>query len=1017
MTPHTRSGGAAPPSSIAYKSTPTLKQVQFPARRRRVRTYGRQNRRSGGRGDGDDDKETQQGSSAHPTPNLKQKTLTQYDFASSLDVVELSDASDIDDLDKVEDTDEAEAEKENNVPKGTKRRRSPGVQPAPLQPLEIIEQEEEESGVKGKEKEEEREEEEEEEEEEERVLDTEAEDEDDEEPIARGHRGVRFTDTAKTKRRRTLGEEHRRSTMKESKSSRRRTVGDSPLAGPSRSCYHTQTLTQFIGRTTSFIADSDDEELNGVVEDDGGFLEWLGTEEPQSPTMGTQASKRSTAAESISAATQVWQDHSPSPRRRTRRRQVTQISQQQPREESVVPQTPIKSIRFDLPPSAQHISLSPTRIAAIYGAPDSFLSPSLGSQRRKQSSQVKPILELTGMPTKRVSPAKKPELVIEDSYATESWSSVGGTQARHSMPSQAQTDVFSTPAEESAPQAAAPAPASIQVDTSAEDEEEADPAPLRTQSQAGQAEERFYGAVSQIVPAASQQPLPTTPEPARQLPPPEEDVAAAATTEEREIPDSDDDSDDFGAESDATGDDAEESRFAAGAETQLLMDQLQSSVRKGSGTPRAANAPSSSSVAASPRLPRTSSPPPSSRTVVTPESAPPSALKPPATGKPPPKRTPPQPTLSHDIPETAHGTPLRRPLHHPEPVDTQGVPFESQRVALATLQGFTPASARTDILLPLSHGTLANLLSGHQDAVVLPFKIPAQVVRFWILHDGVLRYLACVAATDGSSGGGDFDPRRDNGCGGRGVWSYRVAQVYELNNPAQEDDMRAEDWIHGPVRRYLYFPPAVVSQLLWNLRQALFADPSEAVITTTPRTAAAAAAALTSSSPLRRSSRLSTPARSRQQQQQKQASSPLRYARPPPSTMPAPPPPARPARACKQHHTQPTHVRPSQATTASQASTVDIPALPCVAAAAPDAAGVVPRRAADGSSESLVFDDHGGSSIVMPFSGVSGLDGSIAASQLLTGSQILPESLVRDEEEQERGAPEEISDSEEEEEE
>ncbi|OAA51126.1 hypothetical protein BBO_01073 [Beauveria brongniartii RCEF 3172] len=942
MTPHTRSGGAAPPSSIAYKSTPTLKQVQFPARRRRVRTYGRQNRRSGGRGDGDDDKETQQGSSAHPTPNLKQKTLTQYDFASSFkeeDVVELSDASDIDDLDKVEDTDETEAEKENNVPKGTKRRRSPGVQPAPLQPLEYLEQEKEEWEVKGKEKEEE----------EERVLDTEAEDEEDEEPIARGHRGVKFTDTAKTKRRRTLGEEHRRSTMKESKSSRRRTLGDSPLAGPSRSCYHTQTLTQFIGRTTSFIADSDDEELNGVVEDDGGFLEWLGTEEPQSPTMGTQASKRSTAAEPISAATQVWEDHSPSPQRRTRRRQVTQISQQQPREESVVPQTPIKSIRFDLPPSAQHISPSPTRIAAIYGAPDSFLSPSLGSQRRKQKSPVKPILELTGMPTKRVSPAKKPELVIEDSYATEGWSSVGGTQARHSMPSQAQTDVFSTPTEESAPQAAAAAPASVQVDTPTENEEEADPAPLQIQSQAGQAEERFYGAVSQIVPAASQQPLPTTPEPARQLPPPEEDVAAAVTTEEREIPDSDDDSDDFGAESDATEDEAEESRFAAGAETQLLMDQLQSSVRKWSGTPRAGNAPSSSSAAASPRLPRTSSPPPSSGTVVTPESAPPSALKPPATGKFPPKRTPPQPTLSHDIPETAHGTPLRRPLHHPEPVDTQGVPFESQRVALTTLQGFTPASARTDILLPLSHGTLANLLYGHQDAVVLPFKIPAQVVRFWILHDGVLRYLACVAATGGSSGGG------------RGVWSYRVAQVYELNNPAQEDDMRAEDWIHGPVRRYVYFPPAVVSQLLWNLRQALFVDASEAVTTTTPRTAAATA--LTSSSPLRRSSRLSTPARSRQQQQQ--ASSPLR----------------RPT--CARRRPPPRRRRPPSTS---------------------------PRR------QSLVFDDHGGSSIMMPYSGVSGLDGSLAASQLLTGSQILPESLVRDEEEQERGAPEEIWDSEEEDE-
>ncbi|EGX95705.1 hypothetical protein CCM_00359 [Cordyceps militaris CM01] len=979
MTPRTRSGGAAPPASIVYKSTPTLKQVQFPARRKRLRTYGKRNRRSGGGGGGvddDDNKENEEGNNTRPTPHLKQKTLTQYDFASSFaedSVVELSDASDVENLDKGKHKNEGE--KENN-------------------PITITEQEDDEEELV--------------------VLDTEAEqdeaeaeaeeEDEDEGPVVRGRRAVGFTDAGKKKRRRTLGEEHRMSTMKGSTSSRRRTLGDSPAAGPSRTRYHTQTLTQCIGRTTSFVADSDDEAL-GSTEDDG-FLDWLGQQEegeeqsgPQSPTIGTQASKRAAAA-AAAASPQVWEDRTPSPRARSSNSQrpaPQTTSQAPPREESIVPQTPVRSIRFGLPPSTQPnvASPSPTRLAALYGAISQYTSPS--SQRRQHESPAaaaKPLLELTGKPRRRISPAKtQPELVIADSYATEGWSSVGGTQARRgTTPSQTQkTDVFSTPAEESAPPPPPAAVASTQaadkMPETAEDTATAAQILLETQSQDGQIEEQFYGALSQAVQdsaAVSQQPpLPLSPATPRQAaapsqPSPVEEAIVISDTEEREIPDSDDEEEDFGAESDDTSDhnsddsdEAEESRFAAGAETQLLMDQLQSS---------------------SPRTVLIRRVPPSASHFESRAGALTRIRRDAAPG-----------TVANDIPLTPlPSTPLRTPLHHPHPIDTQGVPFESQRVAVATLQNFPPASARTDILLPVSAGTLAPLIAGRQDVLVLPFKVPVQVARFWLLGEGgILRYLACID-------GHEHDPERDNGRGGRGTWSYRAAQVYELNNPACEDDMRAEDWIHGRVTRYVYFPPAVVSQLLWNLRHPLFADLKDdvddddgAAMVTTP----AAATALSSSSPLRRSARLlSTPARLRSPP--RNSPSPLRRAhqRPPPSTMPAPPRPPR-AGSARKHHTQQPFVRPSQATTVSQASTV---APPSQAAAG---ASPIPRSAGDESSESLVFDDHGGSSISMPYSGVSGLD-HLAASQLLTGSQILPESLVRDEEEQEH-MPEVIFDSEE----
>lgn len=947
------------------------------------------------------------------TPSLKQKTLTQYDFASSFNeesVVELSDASDVENLEKIEDTDEAE--KENIGPSSSKRRRSPKSKRAPLQRLSDEEQDANEEP---------------------RVPDTDEDEEEqdgDEGPVVRKRRRVGFAGATaaavaeRTNRRRTLGEEHRMSTMKESsRASRRRTLGDSPLAGSSRSRYHTQTLTQFMGRRpTSFVADSDDEELGGGGAENDGFLEWLGGDEPQSPSMDTQASKRgvsAAAAAAASAAAAVPEiipvDHSPSPHRRSRRKSAMHTTQPS-REESVVPQTPVKSIRFDLPPATENPSPSPSRIAALYGAPNKYISPS-SKRQKKIASPAKPLTELTGKPTKRMSPAKKPELVIEDSYATEGgFSSVGGTQLRHPTPSQTQTEVFSTPAEEMAATSAMAAQ-SIQADKPTESDEQPLPVPPQTQTQDGQGEEQFYGALSQIVEdsaAPSQQPLPETPKPATRSTPTATDKTAAIN--EREIPDSDEDDSDFGADSDDAGDDddVEESRFAAGAETQLLMDQLQSSVRKWSGTPRAAHA--SSSSVASPHPPRTSSPAASlGSAAITPLSAPPSSsLKPLTTAAAaaapapaPPKKRP--AIIANDVTIPHTGAPLRKPIHHPEPMDTQGLPLESQRVALATLQGFTPASPRTDILLPLSRGTLDNLLSGHQDGIVLPFKVPAQVVRFWLIHDDVLRYLACVAPASSAAAAaagtaGTYDPAQDNGCGGHGTWTYAICQVYELNNPVQEEDMRAEDWIHGPITRYAYFPPAVVSQLLWNLRQALFADDAD-------EEATAAVVAL-SSSPAPASAKRATATPARNHRRGQPPSSPL-YARPPPSTMPAPPPRPRPLSAAKQHHTQPAagFVRPSQATTVSQASTVDL-SLTAAGAA-------VPRG--DESSESLVFDDHGGSSIPMPYSVVSSLE-HLQASQLLTRSQILPDSLVEDEEEQQQeeaegekqDGPDEIWDSEDE---
>ncbi|KAL7929088.1 hypothetical protein V8C35DRAFT_204876 [Trichoderma chlorosporum] len=132
--------------------------------------------------------------------------------------------------------------------------------------------------------------------------------------------------------------------------------------------------------------------------------------------------------------------------------------------------------------------------------------------------------------------------------------------------------------------------------------------------------------------------------------------------------------------------------------------------------------------------------------------------------------------------------------------------FESQRVPIHVLQSFTPVSARTDILLPTPSKVLSPLVDGSETILHLPYRVPEQVRRFWLLDQETLRYMACV------------QPGKPSGPG----WGYHVDQVYELNNPIEERDMQEEGWVTGQVRRYIYLPPAIVGQLLWNLRCATF---------------------------------------------------------------------------------------------------------------------------------------------------------------------------------------------------
>lgn len=1129
MPPTTRSNGKPPPSRI-YNTTPTLHQVQFPARRKVVKTYSKKKGTPNSKTELPEDTDDMEPPSSKRTPSAsattkkaskrynaqndpRQKTLTQIDFVSSsfseLPNLEFS---------------ESEAEKENDEPEENE--------------------------------------------------------EEDEEPVLSAKRKMTKQKANKSKRRRTLGDQVDSGRPKKDRNSnRRKTLGDAPSA----SAYHTQTLTQFVGRDAMMIRDSEDE-------DEGGFEDWL--QEADSPT--------------IRAKNHAAEQHDPS---------RAKSSTQQAGEPSTPAKNRSETNLWEVPSSSHSGTPLSSRMLARYGAPDSNKpTPSKGTQGKEVITEAK---------------GKIPSLVIQDSFATASWDSLSKVSPSKKTPSKG------TPLKD------------ITEEVVAENEEtpsrKASERASQRASQRARKHVKFGKENETPTKVASQRSQRGTPTPTKRKSPKKlssgkfeipdsdeddggftdsesEDVLAfaqekpqkasapeSAPTEEEQMthldnaqqddPDSTDDS----AQLPATTASGEEEQFTHLDKTQQegtsvvdygfnssvspstkreeasYVDRTQqqdsvkgmlppSSTEKSEQfthidkTQQDASVVDFGFIASSPR----SAKPDGEASFVdkTPQQGSIHTMLPPSsTGKSQrfsridetpqkpdvavsydfeafpttsqastqedeepythidktqhdegvtprahvrfqstpaiiPSPVPPVPTVSEDRvaatqdsktsgievpfatakevaakspePEISKpgedndggddyaGTetqnvwkeiessredpfssttssrqrtasaatpntspqlpppkpaslqkqkPLRKPLRTLPP-SSQTQPLESQRIPLSVIQAMGAPTPRSDIILPVPSSSLAPLISGHTLHLELPYKIPSQVVRFWLFENReVVRY-------------GVFGELEEESidANGQKTWRYFIPQVFELNNPRTEEDLTEEGYIWKKVERYTYLDPGPVAQLLANLRQALFSvdgedepetqlteveeepsqhePPSEPPelprTTTTPKKQTPNPGSSFSISQAVEAQLLSEQATHTQPTDEILCPSTPLKERPsaPPSTNPidSGPPPQ-------------TFVRPSQATTASQVSTPEKQSqyLP---AASPTSQRQVQSTTArrtmlppESSSSHMTFPETDCSPpFLIPLSQAGGL----RSSQLLTKSQMLPDSLVKD---------------------
>lgn len=664
MARETRSGGVPLPSRI-YHSTPPLRQAQFRVKRKSIRRL---------------DCSSGELSTAEA---LRQQTLTQLDFVSSsadCDPVRFSDSEEYDMVAAGKENRRPKIEVDETKPSSSERKRS---------------------------------------------------------------RKTTYGKRADSKRRRTLGDVTSQQLKEEDNggdddlegevlgkykrgSNRRKTTGDT--SDGNTSAYHTQTLTQFLGRDhmPAVILDSEDEDL--LHEDK--FNAWMGGPGASDPQQ---------------------QDSPASVKRTRRRKQVLSTDQPLPadvsRQESVVPQTPTKPTRTEIPSSSQQV----TPVSAMverYGAPnDGQESPSTARRLRTAATGPTPV---SSTPLRR-------KLVVEDS--TES----AELQASLNTASPASTNLDRPPQGNNS----AGAPTRIVSSTPAEPQS----TPTRPKTRSSQELCKSTVKVVRI----------SFPSSSKKVPKEDPGFAHGRT----EIADSEEEDDDDGVDDlvdDATTDAATKASkeleaddgFGVGADTQFALDQLVSSSEalKEQKKLTGERAPSSQEAAG----PGTTSG----------ESASSS-------------RTPRDQTPLRKLRK-----PLARPL--PLPVSTQF--FESQRIPAALLQEFPQPQQGTDVMIPLSTAEQSLIADGYRTSITLSFRIPQDVVRAW-LWDGELMCYG-VSMTKGEKQSSTS-------------WEHDIPQVYELNDPWDKDAFVRED-ILVKFPRFQYVPPAIASRLLWNLQRALFSE-------------------------------------------------------------------------------------------------------------------------------------------------------------------------------------------------
>ncbi|KAH8803240.1 hypothetical protein F5884DRAFT_804834 [Xylogone sp. PMI_703] len=160
--------------------------------------------------------------------------------------------------------------------------------------------------------------------------------------------------------------------------------------------------------------------------------------------------------------------------------------------------------------------------------------------------------------------------------------------------------------------------------------------------------------------------------------------------------------------------------------------------------------------------------------------------------------------------------------------------MESQRLSTQYVNAMAPRTMKSDIIISIHPQHVNNIVNRSKDHEFRSWPVPQGVSRLWIYETrptSELRYMAVIGTAKRPGeitdirglGNASFNAQT----GSLMRYAYEILELYELADPLSLEELREKEWISSPPQKYVYVRPAVLDQLIANLKPALFVSSAE----------------------------------------------------------------------------------------------------------------------------------------------------------------------------------------------
>jgi hypothetical protein len=158
--------------------------------------------------------------------------------------------------------------------------------------------------------------------------------------------------------------------------------------------------------------------------------------------------------------------------------------------------------------------------------------------------------------------------------------------------------------------------------------------------------------------------------------------------------------------------------------------------------------------------------------------------------------------------------------------------LESQRLATQYIQAMASRTTSSDAFVSMQPQNVTKILDRTKNHEFRRQKIPDTVRRIWIYETyptRVLKYMAVISAAkrpgeiekEDGIGNAEFNAK-DPECG---EFAWEILELYELADPLPWVKIEANEWLSDPPKKPTFLRPAVLDQLMANLKPPIFFRP------------------------------------------------------------------------------------------------------------------------------------------------------------------------------------------------